>query len=268
MVSISAAIGFFLAPTSTPWFGFIWMFLGVFLVAGGSCGINEYQEKDFDAKMKRTSKRPIPSGRISAGAALFLSLFFVFLGVRLLLYNGILPALLGIANVLLYNLLYTPLKTKSPLSILPGALVGAVPPIIGWTSAGANPLDLPIIYIAIFMFLWQIPHFWLLLIMFGKEYEEAGFYSISKYFSTSQIKYLVFIWILLTSVFIFFFPIFNIELSPLLITFLLLINFGFISIFYYLIFKKNNLKSLHKAFIAINSYMLLVLLVFILNLLV
>lgn len=267
MVAISAAVGYVLAPASFNFMSFLWLFVGVYLVAGGACGINQYQEKDIDANMERTSKRPIPSGKINAGFALFISLFMVFLGFRILYFNGQLPALLGLANVVFYNIFYTPLKTKSPLSIIPGAVVGAVPPMIGWTSAGGDILHPNILFIAIFMFSWQLPHFWLLLIMYGKEYEKAGFSSISKYLNQKQIKYLVFIWTVITSLFIFLFPLFDIQISIVLISVLILVNIGFIVLFYKLIFAKTKGQSIRQAFIAINSFMLLVLLIFITNLL-
>ncbi len=267
MVTISAAVGYILAPTTFNFTSFLWLFLGVYLLAGGACGINQYQEKDIDAKMERTRKRPIPAGEIDSGFALFISLFMVFLGFYALYLNGQLPALLGLANVVFYNVFYTPLKTKTPLSIIPGAFVGAVPPMIGWTSAGGDILHPNILFIAIFMFSWQLPHFWLLLIMYGKEYEKAGFSSISKYLSQNQIKYLVFFWTVLTSAFIFLFPLFDIQIPVFLIAFLILINIGFIVLFYKLIFGITKGQSIKQAFISINIFMLLVLLIFITNLL-
>lgn len=268
MVSISALVGYLLAPTPFNFINFIWLFLGVYLLAGGACGINQYQEKEIDAKMSRTNKRPIPAGKLNPGLALFISLFMIFLGFQLLYQNGQLPALLGLANVIFYNVFYTPLKTKSPLSIIPGAVVGAVPPMIGWTSAGGSITHPNILFIAIFMFSWQLPHFWLLLIMYGKEYEKAGFSSISKYLNHKQIKYLVFFWTILTSAFIFLFPLFDIHIPAFLIAVLILVNIGFIILFYKLIFGETKPRSIRQAFIAINSFMLLVLLIFITNLLV
>lgn len=268
MVTISALVGYILVPAKFELVTFIWLFLGVYLLAGGACGINQWQEKDIDAKMSRTRKRPIPAGQIKQGTALFISLFMIFMGFCILCFNGQLPALLGVANVIFYNLLYTPLKTRSPLSIIPGAVVGAVPPMIGWTSAGGDILHPNILFIAIFMFSWQLPHFWLLLIMYGKEYEKAGFSSISKYLNQKQIKHLVFFWTVLTSLFIFLYPVFNIDGSTLLFAVLVLLNIGFIFLFYRLLFGETRAKSIKKAFIAINSFMLLVLLVFITNLLV
>jgi protoheme IX farnesyltransferase len=265
MVTFSSVIGYLLTRNSID-IKFLWVIAGVFLLAGGSSGLNQYQERNIDKLMTRTAKRPIPSGKIKPGPAFLISTFFILTGFLLLLQNGILPALLGLSNAFVYNLMYTPLKRISPLSIIPGAVVGAIPPMIGWTSAGGDIFHPNIIFVAIFMFSWQIPHFWLLMIIYGKQYELAGFSSISRFFNETQIKYLVFYWTLMTSVFIFLFPLFNIILHPALIAILVVLNLGFIYLFYKLIFRKTEAKSIRQAFIAINSFMMLVLLIFILNL--
>ncbi len=267
MVTLSSVVGYILAPGDVNFLTLTGVFAGVFLLAGGSCGINQYQEKELDSKMARTRNRPIPSGKISAGLALFISLFMAFLGFQLLLFIEEQAAFLGILNVIFYNLLYTPLKTKTPLSIIPGAVVGAVPPMIGWAAAGGNLLHPNILFIDIFMFSWQLPHFWLLLIMYGKEYEKAGYPSISKYLNHNQIKYLVFFWTLSTSAFIFTFPLFEFRLNAFLVALLIITNIGFILMFKRLLFNHSGKKTLRKAFVAINSFMLLVLLIFIFNLL-
>lgn len=266
MVSLSAVAGYWLAPGALS--PSVWGVLaGVFLLAGGSSGINQFQERKLDALMSRTSKRPIPSKKIKPSYAFFISVFLIVSGFFILSGISIYSALLGIANVFFYNLLYTPLKTKSALSILPGAIVGAIPPMIGWVAAGGNLFDPQIIFIATFMFLWQMPHFWLLLITFGIEYEKAGFSSISKFLNMNQVKMLVFIWTVITSLFLFSFPLFRITMSPLMTGALSILNTAFIITFYRLIFKLSYKSGFRGAFIAINTFMMLVLILFILNLL-
>jgi protoheme IX farnesyltransferase len=266
LVTFSAVIGYLLARGIFD-LSFIRTIIGVLFLAGGSSALNQYQERNIDKLMPRTIKRPIPSGRVTPSFALFISLLFIVSGFFILLGNGNIPAILGILNSILYNLLYTPLKRTSPLSILPGAIVGAIPPMIGWTSAGGYIFHPNIVFVAIFMFSWQIPHFWLLMIIYGKQYEIAGLSSISKYFNENQIKYLVFIWTVITSVFIFMFPVFGIKLNNVLAALLIILNIYFIWLFYKLIFQKTNAGAIRQAFIAINSFMMLVLLIFILNLL-
>ena len=264
LVTFSAIAGYLLAPEKSL-LEIALLFLGVYLLSGGASALNQYQERNLDARMERTKGRPIPSGQISAKSAIYISVLYIILGTAALLINGLIPALLGLANVVFYNLIYTPLKTKSPLSILPGALVGAVPPLIGWTSAGDSMTHPTIVYIAIFMFFWQLPHFWLLLIMFGKQYEKAGFSSISKFYSTKQIKHIVFFWAGVTSIFLFFFPVFNIHLPKILAAILIISNLFFIFWFYRLIYGKEEKKAIRGAFILINSYLMVALIIFIVN---
>jgi protoheme IX farnesyltransferase len=266
MVTFSAVIGYILTR-QTIGFELLWVILGVFLLAGGSSGLNQFQERNIDKLMPRTANRPIPSGKMRTTSALLFSMFLILAGFVVLLQNGILPAALGLSNVVVYNLMYTPLKKVSPLSILPGAVVGAIPPMIGWTSAGASVFHPNIIFVSIFMFSWQLPHFWLLMIIYGKQYELAGFSSISKFFNEKQIKYLVFYWTLITSAFIFMFPLFGIKLNSALMALLIIMNICFIFLFYILIFQKTNAMAIRQAFIAINSFMMIVLLIFMLNLL-
>jgi protoheme IX farnesyltransferase len=97
-----------------------------------------------------------------------------------------------------YNLIYTPLKKVTAFAVVPGSLVGALPPYIGWFAGGGALLDERIIWVALFFFIGQIPHFWLLLLMFGKEYTLAGYPSLNSVFNDNQIKRLSYTWILAT----------------------------------------------------------------------
>jgi len=175
---------------------------------------------------------------------------------------------LGLTNILFYNLIYTPLKTRSWLAIVPGALVGAVPPLIGWTSAGYELFHPRILFVASFVFLWQIPHFWMLMIKYGKEYELAGFSSISKILNQRQIKSVTFGWAVITSLFLMMFPLFGIILSQTELGFFIAINLMFITLFYRLLFKGNIIKTIGKAFILINTFALVVFLFLVINALV
>ena len=211
--------------------------LGVFMLSGGASALNQWQEYKYDALMQRTQNRPIPSGKISVQNALFISLGLIFGGALLLFFNGWIPMFLGLLNVVFYNLLYTRLKRITTLAVFPGGLVGAIPPMIGWTSVGGSLFDLQIVFFASFIFLWQVPHFWLIIVKYGKEYEKAGFYSISSRYNENQIKTLVFIWVLISSTFLMFFPYFGIHM-PLLITLLFIcLNILFIVTFYRLLFN-------------------------------
>jgi len=185
--------------------------VGVLFLAFGSATLNHYQEKDFDVKMDRTKSRPIPSGRISSVNALNISLLLVLSGSLILLIGANLLALgLGLLNLVWYNFVYTLLKRKTPFAIVPGSLVGAIPPAIGWVAAGGPLLDPQIIVIAFFFFIWQIPHFWLLLLVLDKDYRQGGFPTLTEVFSREQLLRITFVWIMATAVTGLMIPLFGI----------------------------------------------------------
>ncbi|HZL09638.1 MAG TPA: protoheme IX farnesyltransferase [Prolixibacteraceae bacterium] len=172
---------------------------GVFLMSCSSGAINHLQEYKTDALMPRTKNRPIPSGKISLNGALRIAIaYFVSGGLILLSAFPILVFLTSVLTLISYNAIYTPLKKVTAFAVVPGSLVGALPPYIGWFAGGGDWMNHQIFWVGLFFFIGQIPHFWLLLLMFGKEYELAGFPSLHKIFSDNQIKRLSFTWIVAT----------------------------------------------------------------------
>jgi len=134
--------------------GIILPSIGLLLVACGSAVINHYQERNTDALMARTKNRPIPSGKISPLRALIIALILASTGfIVLTLSGGILAGCLSLLNIIWYNGIYTPLKKKTPLAIIPGSMVGAIPPAVGWVSAGGSLFDPRIIIISFFFFI-------------------------------------------------------------------------------------------------------------------
>jgi protoheme IX farnesyltransferase len=172
---------------------------GVFLLACGSAALNQVQEARIDARMERTRSRPIPSGRISRDWALFVALTLIASGLYVL---ASIPthtwALLGLGTlaVVWYNGVYLVLKRVTAFAVVPGSVIGAIPPVIGWSAGGGVPLDPQILEIAFLFFLWQIPHFWLLLLLYGKEYEDAGLPSPTRLVTRPQFRRITFVWIL------------------------------------------------------------------------
>lgn len=175
------------------------LMFGVFLMSCSSGAINHLQEYKTDALMPRTKNRPIPSGKITPKGAFWVALAFFAYGAFILITNfPILVFLTSFLTLISYNLIYTPLKKVTAFAVVPGSLVGALPPYIGWFAGGGDMLNGQIFWVALFFFIGQIPHFWLLLLMFGKEYELAGFPSLHKVFTDNQIKRLSYTWILAT----------------------------------------------------------------------
>jgi protoheme IX farnesyltransferase len=187
---------------------------GILLLACGSAVINHFQERVTDALMDRTKNRPIPSGKISPQGALHIALSLILSGSLLLYFGaGLLALSLGLLNLIWYNGIYTPLKKKNAFAIIPGSLVGAIPPAVGWVTGGGNIFDPQIAVISLFFFIWQIPHFWLLLLIFGKDYEQAGFPTLTQIFSADQLRRITFIWIIATVVMGFLIPMFGVVKS-------------------------------------------------------
>jgi protoheme IX farnesyltransferase len=182
----------------------------VFLLACGSCALNQYQEREIDQWMERTKSRPIPSGRLNPETALWISIGLILSGALILFFGaGGLALALGLLAVLWYNLIYTPLKQRTAFAAVPGALVGAIPPTLGWITGGGSVLDPRIGGVVLFFFIWQVPHFWLLLLDVSKDYENVGLPSITKIFSQEQIKRIVFVWLLSTGVSSLLIPLFG-----------------------------------------------------------
>ena len=189
----------------------IFPILGVLFLASGSCALNQYQERRNDQLMERTQGRPIPSKKLSPSTALKISIGLLFLGSSLLYFGAHWTALgCGLLAVIWYNGVYTFLKRRSAFAAIPGALVGAIPPVIGWISGkGFFSLDPQILAISFFFFIWQVPHFWLLLLIFGKDYEKAGLPSLTRIFTSLQLSRITFIWISSTAAACMMIPLFG-----------------------------------------------------------
>jgi protoheme IX farnesyltransferase len=193
----------------------IFPILGVFLLASGSCALNQYQDRENDQLMERTQGRPIPSKKLSPITALKISIGLLLFG-SILLYVGTHWSALGFGlfAVFWYNGVYPSLKRKSAFAAIPGALVGAIPPVIGWVSGkGYFSLDPQILAVSFFFFIWQVPHFWLLLLRMGRDYEKAGLPSLTKIFSSTQLSRMIFIWIFATTTVCMMIPLFGIVES-------------------------------------------------------
>ncbi len=162
----------FSAPTL---FQLLHTLAGTLLVASGAATLNQWMERSFDARMRRTVRRPVASGRIPPAHALAYGVLLSLAGIsQLLLAVGVVPAALALATLVSYLFLYTPVKRISPLCTLIGAVPGAVPPLIGWTATGA-PLDQNAWLLWTILFLWQFPHFMAIAWMYRDDYERAGY---------------------------------------------------------------------------------------------
>jgi protoheme IX farnesyltransferase len=147
---------------------------GVWLAASGASALNQYLERDVDARMNRTRGRPLPAAQIGEGAALQMGALFISAGVlQLALLVNLLPAFLCVLTAVAYLFVYTPLKRITPASTLAGAVPGALPPVIGWSAAQGDVSVGSWVLFAI-MFCWQLPHFFAIAWMYRDDYRQAG----------------------------------------------------------------------------------------------
>ena len=180
LVLVSAAAGFMLAaprgPTF-PWARGLAALAGVMLLSCGASALNQVQERDRDARMARTARRPLPSGRLTPAQGMLFAAAGIVAGAAVLWGTcGPVAGALGIVAAAFYNGLYTPwLKPSSPFAAVPGAVPGALPPVIGWVAGGGSPLDAGALILFGILFLWQMPHFWALAIRYRADYAAGGF---------------------------------------------------------------------------------------------
>jgi protoheme IX farnesyltransferase len=219
-VSLTGFTGFFLFSQHEPGKSIL-VTLGILLLSVSATVLNQVQEVKTDRLMARTRFRPIPAGRIKSSDAILF--FFVTLtaGFTILsISGGIKPALIGIATIIWYNGVYTYSKRITAFAIVPGALTGALPPLIGWVAAGGDIWDHPIIFVEFLFFAGQIPHFWLLLLKYGNEYESAGLPSLTTVLNREQINRLTFTWVatsVIAALFLCFFEIIHTRLLSLIL---------------------------------------------------
>ena len=176
MVVLTAGLGFLLAEQGR--FSFLLLvhtLLGTGLVSAGASVLNHVLERDTDALMQRTANRPLPTGRANPDGALFFGVVLAVCGILDLAFAvNLLTALLGVVALAGYVFVYTPLKRRSSLATISGAVPGAIPPMMGW-SAVRNDLDLAAWVLFGILFFWQMPHFLAIAWLCREDYAKGGF---------------------------------------------------------------------------------------------
>ena len=178
----------------------LWPLAGIFLLSCGASAFNQYQEWPYDEKMERTRQRPVPSRRISPAEATRIAMICIAGGLVILMYeSNWVCLLLGLLNLFWYNGIYTWLKRKTAFAVVPGAMAGVIPILMGWTAMDGKITDPAALFLAFFIFTWQIPHFWMLTLKYGHEYHNAGFPVLTDLFTEFQIKIMIMIWMVASS---------------------------------------------------------------------
>ena len=176
LVAFSCAFGYGLATKgNVNWATLTMLTLGGFLLSGASGCINQIIERDFDKLMSRTMKRPLPTGRVSVGEAIFFSIICLLLSFSILIvFTNTLTVVLSFVSMVLYSFVYTPLKRVGPVAVFVGAIPGALPPLLGWIAATGSITHEAMIIFGI-QFIWQFPHFWAIAWVADDDYKKAGF---------------------------------------------------------------------------------------------
>lgn len=197
-VSLSALFAYIMAKGEIGTDMFLATF-AVLLVAMGVSTLNQFQEYKEDALMERTKHRPIASGKWSPRTAVIIAAILI-LSSLILIYKllGYIGVDLFLFSFLWYNFFYTPLKKKSALAVVPGAILGVIPPAIGWLVAGGSLGEPEFFALGLFYFVWQIPHFWLLVMLHYGDYAGAGYPTAMRLFGKMSLQRLTYYWLMLT----------------------------------------------------------------------
>lgn len=263
-VVFSALAGYLLGAETIEWGVVVLLAFGGYFMVGASNMYNQIIERDLDALMDRTKNRPIPAGRISVNSAFTMAVIFTILGIATLYVINPRTAMYGAISIFLYTSIYTPLKTKTPLSVFAGAIPGAIPFMLGWVAArnafGIEPGTLFAI-----QFFWQFPHFWAIGWFLYDDYKKGGFFMLptgkrDKGTATQIIIYSV--WTVLVSIV----PAFGItgDLKLSVIAAIVVFALGLVMIYYALqLFKKRTEQAAKQLMYASVIYITLLQIVYV-----
>jgi len=239
--------------------------MAILLLGLGVCALNQYQEYEDDAKMERTKNRPIASKKITPKEGLLISIYLIFLSFVTIWFSlDFIGVFIFIAVIVLYNGLYTKTKKHSVYAAVYGAVLGIIPPLIGWIAGGGEVTDIRFLAIALFYLVWQIPHFWLLILKYYKQYESAGFKTVATTFGVQRLERITFIWLLLTLI-CGLFTIMVFPMNSIIIALLITILFCYT---FYSILTLRKTHNYIRVFIAINLYITLLMILLDINILI
>jgi len=176
-VVFSSIAGYLLGAETVDFTTLFLLALGGYFMVGASNAFNQIIEKDLDALMDRTKNRPVAAGRMSVNVAFTIACLFTVLGIGILYSINQQTAMFGAISIFLYTCVYTPLKTKTPLSVFVGAIPGAIPFMLGWVAA-TNDFGIEPGTLFAVQFFWQFPHFWAIGWFLFDDYKKGGFFML------------------------------------------------------------------------------------------
>ncbi len=171
--------------------------IGIFVIAMGAATLNSLQEHGLDRQFERTKNRPLPTGLLTPAQACRQALVLLCIGFILLIAASgkVFPVFIALFAFFLYNAVYTPLKKKTILSIIPGAICGALPPYIGWVGGGGEAAGYTGMLLIVLFVLWQVPHYWLVLLSFKEDYEKSDMPNFLNHYQEESLKRFFVPWI-------------------------------------------------------------------------
>lgn len=263
-VVFSSIAGYLLGADEVSFYTIILLAFGGYFMVGASNAFNQIIEKDLDALMERTKNRPIPAGRMSVKSAFLLASLFTVFGIVILYIINPQTAMFGAISIFLYTSAYTPLKTRTPLSVFVGAIPGAIPFMLGWVAA-TNDFGIEPGTLFMLQFFWQFPHFWAIGWFLHDDYQKAGFNMLptgkqDKATAVQTIMYTV--WTILVSVV----PMFGItgDLQLTVVGGIIVLLIGLVMLYYAIqLFKKRTVISARQLMLASVIYITLIQVVYV-----
>lgn len=238
-VVFSSVAGYFLGADTISLKIVLLLSLGGYFMVGASNAFNQIIEKDLDALMHRTQNRPVASGRMTVNTAFIIACLFTVLGIAILYTINAQTAMFGAISIFLYTSVYTPLKTKTPLSVFVGAIPGAIPFMLGWVAA-TDDFGIESGTLFALQFFWQFPHFWAIGWFLFEDYKRGGFFMLptGKQDKGTAIQVLLYtIWTILVSIV----PVFGVtgQLKLSVVAAIIVFGLGLMMLFYAIKLYKN-----------------------------
>lgn len=265
-VLFSAIAGYFLGAEIIDWKTVALLCVGGYAMVGASNVFNQIIERDYDAVMDRTKNRPIPSGSVSVNQAFALGVVLTVIGISTLYFINPKSAMFGAISIFLYTSVYTPLKTKTPLSVFFGAIPGAIPFMLGWVAA-TNDFDIEPGTLFMIQFFWQFPHFWAIGWFLHDDYKKAGFNMLptgKRDKGTAMQTILYSVWTIIVSII----PVFGItgKLQLSIVGAILVFMSGLGMLYFaFQLFKKMSVKASRQLMLASVSYITLIQIIYVLD---
>ncbi|MGJ8591104.1 MAG: heme o synthase [Aquaticitalea sp.] len=263
-VVFSSIAGYLLGADTVNFLTLILLCFGGYFMVGASNAYNQIIERDLDALMDRTKNRPIPAGRMSVNTAFAIAVAFTILGVATLYIINPRTAMYAAISIFLYTCVYTPLKTKTPLSVFVGAIPGAIPFMLGWVAArndfGIEPGTLFAI-----QFFWQFPHFWAIGWFLFEDYQKGGFFMLptGKRDKGTAVQVILYsIWTLIASII----PVFGFtgDLKLSIVAAIIVFAIGLVMVYYAMqLFKTRTSKAAKQLMLASVFYITLLQIIYV-----